>query len=552
MDDQTLLKRYTTNRDASAFEELSNRHAGFVKSVCQRVLGNSHDAEEVAQECFLELARHADEIHSSVVGWLHRAAMSRSLNHLRSRVRRKVRERQAGAETASMTSGSDLTTRELKIVIDGALTEMPDDLRLPMLLHYFDGRSQRDVALELGVNQSTVSRRMRDALDQLREKLTRSGYVTTAPALVVMMRQQAGAVESGLSDVTVSAVAKESAEAMSMLGGLKAFIISALSLCSLLLVDGWISLGLAIGLSIHVARHQPRWMADLCSSLGISDLYDDPTYPFKRWDWKVAPADWRRQMLASVTTFAFIGALTVAFAISSSRVPWGSVLLSGAVSIGSLIHSLRLVYRACLLRIASRPHAMEHAVMACPIDQGLVRTRPDGFEFDSNESILLCIEAIQLIATGLAGVGLTLLLLTTSATPTVWPSRILVGILGPVMLWSGACLCRRLTLRWQSPFCRDVVPYGPPRPAQGTRLFLSIGVTLVAALTTWIVWNPSSIRGFSLSLASIQTAMLGWMFFRPAVYCRNLDVRLVRQIALVLLISCFVLNSGVCMANCWW
>ena len=54
MDDQTLLSQYVATQDSGAFEELTRRYAGLVKGVCVRLLGNSHDAEEVAQECFLE------------------------------------------------------------------------------------------------------------------------------------------------------------------------------------------------------------------------------------------------------------------------------------------------------------------------------------------------------------------------------------------------------------------------------------------------------------------------------------------------------------------
>ena len=94
MDDQTLLSQYVATQDSDAFEELTRRYAGLVKGVCVRLLGNSHDAEEIAQECFLELARNAADVHTSLAGWLRSAATSRSLNAIRSRSRRKIRERE--------------------------------------------------------------------------------------------------------------------------------------------------------------------------------------------------------------------------------------------------------------------------------------------------------------------------------------------------------------------------------------------------------------------------------------------------------------------------
>ena len=55
--DGTLLQRYASDHDADAFAELVRRYAGMVYATCMRVTGNAHDAEDVAQECFLTLAR---------------------------------------------------------------------------------------------------------------------------------------------------------------------------------------------------------------------------------------------------------------------------------------------------------------------------------------------------------------------------------------------------------------------------------------------------------------------------------------------------------------
>lgn len=241
MDDQTLLARYAGTQDAGAFEELARRHAALVKGVCVRILGNSHDAEEVAQECFLELARHAGEVHSSVVGWLHRAATSRSLNLLRSRKRRKAREKAVSHESDAAGRIADPATAELQRIIDGALTELPDDLRLPMILHYFDGRSQRDVAVELGVNQSTISRRMRDALQHLREKLSQAGFAASAPAIMTLMQDQAAAGEFRTSQaiITSAGAATQAAGTVTLANSLKGAAAASLPAVTYLFLGGW-------------------------------------------------------------------------------------------------------------------------------------------------------------------------------------------------------------------------------------------------------------------------------------------------------------------------
>lgn len=58
-DDFVLLKRYAHEGDAEALAELVRRHSGLVYATALRVTRNEHDAEDVAQTCFLELARNA-------------------------------------------------------------------------------------------------------------------------------------------------------------------------------------------------------------------------------------------------------------------------------------------------------------------------------------------------------------------------------------------------------------------------------------------------------------------------------------------------------------
>ena len=89
--DATLLTRYVEARDTEAFAALSKRYAGMVYGTALRVLGNSHDAEEVAQDCFFTLSRRAGEIRSSLPAWLHRVAVHLSKNIVRKSSRRRRR-----------------------------------------------------------------------------------------------------------------------------------------------------------------------------------------------------------------------------------------------------------------------------------------------------------------------------------------------------------------------------------------------------------------------------------------------------------------------------
>jgi len=548
MDDQTLLAQYIATRDANAFAELTRRYAGLVKGVCIRVLGNSHDAEEVAQECFLELARDAERVHSSVGGWLHRAATTRSLNVLRSRIRRKVREREVGYDPDTAAASNDIGARELHKVIDGALTELPDDLRVPVILHYFDGRSQRDVALELGVNQSTISRRMQDALRHLRETLSRAGYVATTPAMMILMQDQAvtAATESGLVKVAVTGTASKAAGGATLGSCVKGITTASLPFLSFLIFGGWVSLLVAIGLTLYVGRYQPKWVAELFSSLGAPDVYHEPTYCLGRWNWTTPPKDWCLQLRASAAWSVIFLGLTLAFAIGTNQTPWGTVVLGLLVAIGFLAHALRIVHRMSIVRNGNAT------------ESNIVQPRNSSTTFSiwerlaglpSNDPTMTWIDATQLVFIGFGGVAIALTLLIHPAPSRLWPSAMLCGLIGAGMLYSGLWLSRQLARRSTSN--SPAADHSSERESHssGTRAVLATGATIVVALSCWTAWNPGSVRGLSLSLAALQTSMLGWMVYRMTARCQGVGLNIVRSAILFMLASCFVLNSGVCLAN---
>ena len=93
--DAKLLEQYAQSRDAGAFAELVRRHSGLVYSTSLRLTGNAHDAEDVAQQCFMDLARAAASISSSLPAWLHVTATRRSVDAVRSASARRRHEEAA-------------------------------------------------------------------------------------------------------------------------------------------------------------------------------------------------------------------------------------------------------------------------------------------------------------------------------------------------------------------------------------------------------------------------------------------------------------------------
>ncbi|MHB9106796.1 MAG: RNA polymerase sigma factor [Armatimonadota bacterium] len=187
LDDAVLLNAYAQTRDAEAFAELVRRYAGLVYGTCLRVTRNPDEAEDAAQECFIELAKRAGSITGSLPGWLHATARHKAIDGLRKASTRREYEGQA----IEMAMQRDTTWDDIMPHVDEALAALPEELRAPILLHFLEGRTQAETAAALGVNQSTVSRRLEKGLEALRGQLKHSGVMVSLAALAVLLSEHA-------------------------------------------------------------------------------------------------------------------------------------------------------------------------------------------------------------------------------------------------------------------------------------------------------------------------------------------------------------------------
>jgi RNA polymerase sigma factor (sigma-70 family) len=184
-DDVTLLRRYAGDADASAFAELVRRYAGMVYATARRVTGDATAAEDVAQDCFLRLARASHVIHGSLPAWLHRTSLNRSLEVVRSDRARRKREVQAAATSRQDAADGPDESAQLITHVDEALAALPETLRIVLTEHFLAGRTQQEIAERLDVDQSTISRRIERGLEELRRRLRDAGVAAIAlPALL--------------------------------------------------------------------------------------------------------------------------------------------------------------------------------------------------------------------------------------------------------------------------------------------------------------------------------------------------------------------------------
>src|SRR5262249_18621685 len=166
-----LLRRFAEDHDEDAFSAVVGRHAPLVWRTCCRVLGEGPDAEDAFQVTFLTLARWAKKLRrGELAGWLFQVAR-RAAQDVRAAVERRRRlERQQIVE-AGAGRGDDADRAETYRLLDEELAQLPEKLRVPLVLRYLEGKTLEEVARILGCSRQAVSKRLARGEGILRERL---------------------------------------------------------------------------------------------------------------------------------------------------------------------------------------------------------------------------------------------------------------------------------------------------------------------------------------------------------------------------------------------
>lgn len=163
-------------RDEAALAQLYDRYRVIVFGLLMRILNNREEAEDVLQEVFLQVWRKAgdfDETRGRPFTWLVTLGRSRGIDRLRTLASRE-RVAEAGAREAVeevSDAAADTFKSEQRGLVNRALAQLPDEQKRPLMLAYFDGLTQSEIAARLGAPLGTVKTRMRTGLMRLRELL---------------------------------------------------------------------------------------------------------------------------------------------------------------------------------------------------------------------------------------------------------------------------------------------------------------------------------------------------------------------------------------------
>ena len=173
--DVELLKAIV-RQDETALADLYDRYRVILFSLLVRILHSREEAEDVLQEVFLQVWRRApdfDESRGRPFTWLVTLARSRGIDRLRSLAARErvalAGAREPGEEVSDAVA--DAFRSEQRGLVTTALAQLPEEQKRALMLAYFDGLTQSEIAEKLGAPLGTVKTRMRTGLMKLRELL---------------------------------------------------------------------------------------------------------------------------------------------------------------------------------------------------------------------------------------------------------------------------------------------------------------------------------------------------------------------------------------------
>jgi RNA polymerase sigma-70 factor (ECF subfamily) len=164
---QDALARAARGGDLQAFEALVRRYQRRVYALAYQHLRDPDEAQDLAQEVFVRLYRNLDRFDPErpVEPWFWRLAANMAASYRRRRV----------ARPAELPDDAAAAARVDVLPLDQALADLNEDLRLPLLLHYYADQPLDEIAVALGLSLSAVKSRLHRARAVLRRVLAEDG-----------------------------------------------------------------------------------------------------------------------------------------------------------------------------------------------------------------------------------------------------------------------------------------------------------------------------------------------------------------------------------------
>jgi len=169
-DDFSIIKRFNKG-EKEVFRILINRHKEKVRNIIFMTLSEIDAIDDIAQEVFITVFKNLKSFRyeSQFTTWLYRITINKCKDYLRKKRVRKI--------FSNVDEDYDYRTEEIdenndvRMIVRNAIDELPDKLRIPMILRDIEGLSYQEISETLELDLGTVKSRIFRAREALRKNL---------------------------------------------------------------------------------------------------------------------------------------------------------------------------------------------------------------------------------------------------------------------------------------------------------------------------------------------------------------------------------------------
>ncbi|MCD6354133.1 MAG: sigma-70 family RNA polymerase sigma factor [Prolixibacteraceae bacterium] len=168
-----------------AFKEMVENYQKLVVNTCYGMVHNTEDAEDIAQEVFIEVFRSINKFRadSKLSTWLYRIAVNRSLNFIRDHKKNKWFQSFEDSEKGKVALNENLINKntdqpeyqlennERAIMLHKAIDSLPKNQKVAFTLSKYKDLSYQEISEVMDVTVSSVESLIHRAKKNLQKKL---------------------------------------------------------------------------------------------------------------------------------------------------------------------------------------------------------------------------------------------------------------------------------------------------------------------------------------------------------------------------------------------
>lgn len=170
---EAALVESLKQRDKSAFDYLYAKYSAALYTVISGIVNDKETGSDILQDVFVKIWRQLDQYDPAkgrLFTWMLNVARNAAIDFTRGKQFKNSRQNTGLNEDFTQTAGA-LAVNLDNIGIAGVVKRLPDEYRKLIILAYFKGYTQDEIAKEENIPLGTVKTRIRKGLMELKKLL---------------------------------------------------------------------------------------------------------------------------------------------------------------------------------------------------------------------------------------------------------------------------------------------------------------------------------------------------------------------------------------------